>query len=73
MTRGIDALADALATNTKLEALDLRYNRLTDAHCPALRRGLEKNRHLQTLLLSWNNEITNAGGREVFLRQSRVT
>ncbi|CAD7941247.1 unnamed protein product [Amoebophrya sp. A25] len=62
-TRGVEALADAMSDNTKVQYLDLRFNRLHDTHMPAFKRILTSNRHILTLLLSFNNEISDKGGR----------
>ncbi|CAD7956083.1 unnamed protein product [Amoebophrya sp. A120] len=63
--RGTEALADALSENTKLQYLDLRYNRLADEHMGSVKRILSTNRHLLTLLISFNNEITDKGARMI--------
>ena len=64
-TRGVDALADSMCSNTRLIELDLRYNRLADAHMPAFAKIMKVHRGLTSLLLSWNHDITDVGGRVI--------
>lgn len=59
---GLHALADALALNGTLTALDLRNNRIGPDSATAIARIVSANRSITRLDLSWN-EIGPAGGR----------
>ncbi|TYZ60429.1 hypothetical protein PybrP1_009379, partial [[Pythium] brassicae (nom. inval.)] len=60
LDHGIEALAAALATDTRLLALDLRNNNVGPEGAKALAKALARNRTLRHLDLRWN-DVGNAG------------
>jgi Ran GTPase-activating protein (RanGAP) involved in mRNA processing and transport len=67
---GVGPLVEVLASNSKLESLDLRNNRIGPAGAEAVARMLETNKSLVKLDLRWN-EIGSAGA-EALLNAFRV-